>query len=337
MKNAISENVILFDWLTVSCKEEDPWYWVTLLHMEDAAWSAMEKGRNGYRNGLYFGSISILYDGNPGMGICLDMSGQGCRTFEEYGSGDFIALFRLFSQDERFHITRLDVAFDDHSGILDIRQLFYDTDDQGGGQQFVSKFRKSKIEKSFKDGRPGISIYHGSEQSDIMIRIYDKAAERGFTDGRHWVRVELQLRDKRAEEFLKIPMRIGEAFAGVLLNYLRFVEPDTSDSNKSRWKMTDYWAALVGDIGRIKIFTVPGGAYNAEKCRHYVFDMAGNAIDAMLQMCDSVDDFLVRLYTRRCRPNPKYEMVVKEYHARQEAFAEKVRQYFAVEDEPEEL
>ena len=30
-------------------------------------------------------------------------------------------------------------------------------------------------------------------------------------------------------------------------------------------------------------------------------------------------------------------MVVKEYHARQEAFAEKVRQYFAVEDEPEEL
>ena len=79
MRSSISENVILFDWLTVSCKEEDPWYWVTLLHMEDLAWTAMEKGRNGYRNGIYFGSISILYDGNPDMGICLDMSGQGCR------------------------------------------------------------------------------------------------------------------------------------------------------------------------------------------------------------------------------------------------------------------
>ena len=127
MKSSISENVILFDWLTVSCKEEDPWYWVTILHMEDVAWSAMEKGRHGYRNGLYFGSISILYDGNPGMGICLDMSGQGCRAFEEYGSGDFIGLFQLFQQDDRFNITRLDVAFDDHTGILNIFQLFRDT------------------------------------------------------------------------------------------------------------------------------------------------------------------------------------------------------------------
>ena len=144
MKSSISENVILFDWLTVSCKEEDPWYWVTLLHMEDLAWTAMEKGRHGYRNGIYFGSISILYDGNPDMGVCLDMSGQGCRTFEEYGSGDFIGLFRLFSQDDRFHITRLDVAFDDHTRILDIRQLFYDTDDQDGGQQFLPIVRLLK-------------------------------------------------------------------------------------------------------------------------------------------------------------------------------------------------
>jgi hypothetical protein len=144
MKNAISENVILFDWLTVSCKEEDPWYWVTLLHMEDAAWSAMEKGRNGYRNGLYFGSISILYDGNPGMGICLDMSGQGCRTFEEYGSGDFIALFRLFSQDERFHITRLDVAFPEYwiSGSCFMTQMTRVGDSSSSASSGKAKLRK---------------------------------------------------------------------------------------------------------------------------------------------------------------------------------------------------
>ena len=81
-------------------------------------------------------------------------------------------------------------------------------------------------------------------------------------------------------------MNIGEAFAGVLLNYLRFVEPDDGDSNKSRWKMTGYWAALIGDAGRIKIFTLPGSDYNMEKCRHFVVNMAGNAIDAVLQTCD---------------------------------------------------
>lgn len=313
MKNAISENVILFDWLTVSCKEEDPWYWVTLLHMEDAAWSAMEKGRNGYRNGLYFGSISILYDGNPGMGICLDMSGQGCRTFEEYGSGDFIALFRLFSQDERFHITRLDAAFDDHSGILDIRQLFYDTDDQGGGQQFVSKFRKSKIEKSFKDGRPGISIYHGSEQSDIMIRIYDKAAERGLPETQHWVRVELQLRRDRASQFAftAVSEPIGTLFRGVLVNYVRYVDDPGTDSNCWRWPMKSYWAELIDQVGRITLFVKPGVEYNIRQLDHYVFEQAVNAIGASIDIYGA--PFFMEQIQRKRSENPKYRKLVEQY------------------------
>lgn len=220
MKSDISENVILYDWLTVSSKNDDPQAWVKLLGMESCGWDELGHGRNGYRKGLYFGSISILYDGNPGMGACLDMSGQGCRNFEEYGTGDFDGLFRLFQQEEGYHVSRLDVAFDDHSGILDIWQLFRDTDkvDEDAEQQFVSKFRKSKVEKEFDDGRPGITVYHGSKKSAILIRIYDKAAERGLPKEQHWVRVELQLRDERAEAFCfrqgadrhPVPGRSGE-------------------------------------------------------------------------------------------------------------------------------
>lgn len=77
------------------------------------------------------------------------------------------------------------------------------------------------------------------------------------------------MRDGQTEEFSRIPMDIGEAFAGVLLNCLRFVEPAPSDSNKSRWQMVDYWANLVGDVGRIKIFTLPDSDYNLEKCRRF--------------------------------------------------------------------
>ena len=76
-----------------------------LLGMERCGWDELGHGRNGYRKGLYFASISILYDGNPGMGACLDMSGQGCRSFEEYGTGDFDGLFRLFQQGEGYHVT----------------------------------------------------------------------------------------------------------------------------------------------------------------------------------------------------------------------------------------
>ena len=64
-----------------------------------------------------------------------------------------------------------------------------------------------------------------------------------------------------------------------------------------------------------------------------MFDMAGNAIDAMLQIFESVDDFVCAVKSRRCQPNPKYDLIVKEHQAREEAFAEKVRSYFTVEDE----
>ena len=78
------------------------------------------------------------------------------------------------------------------------------------------------------------------------------------------------MRDSRAEEFSKLDLPIGEAFAGVLLNYLRFVEPNEDDSNKGRWSMTEYWAELIGDAGRIKIYVEPGSEYNIERCKHYV-------------------------------------------------------------------
>ena len=117
------------------------------------------KGARGYQDRLHFNAISIHHHGRPDMGVWCEMSGQGCRTFEEYGSGDFIGLFRMIFQDDRFHITRLDVAFDDHAGILNIHQLFRDTDKRGDEedsddeiveQQFISKFRKSKIEKLYQ-------------------------------------------------------------------------------------------------------------------------------------------------------------------------------------------
>ena len=329
MDSNLHENVVIYDWLSFTSKVHTPEELIAALGLSECPRSDIP-GAHGYMDRKYFGHISIHYNGREDMGVWCEMSGQGCRMFEDLSTlpHKWENLF-AFIFDNHLHMTRLDVAFDDHTGILDIERIAQDTQEQ----HFVSRTKCWEVVRS----SAGTSCQIGSPKSKVLVRIYDKAAERGFDDGRHWVRVELQLRDKRAEEFVKLPMLIGEAFAGVLLNYLRFVEPEDGDSNKSRWKMTDYWADLIGGAGRIKIFTVPGGEYNVEKCRHFVFDMAGNAIDAMLQMSDSVDDFLIQLYSRRCKPNPKYDLVVKEYHARQEAFAEKVRQYFTVEDEPEEL
>lgn len=314
MKSDISENVILYDWLTVSSKDEDPQSWVKLLGMESCGWDELGHGRNGYRKGLYFGSISILYDGNPGMGICLDMSGQGCRSFEEYGTGDFDGLFRLFQGNSGFHVSRLDVAFDDHSGILDIWQLFRDTDkvDEDAEQQFVSKFRKSKVEKEFDDGRPGITVYHGSKKSAILIRIYDKAAERGLSKDQHWVRVELQLRDERAEAFCFAKEPIGELFRGVLVNYVRYVDDSGTDSNRWRWPMKPYWENLIEQVGRIRLYVKPGVEYNIRQLDTFVFEQAGNAISAAVEIYGA-SFFLRKIQERNISENPKYRRLVQQY------------------------
>lgn len=325
MDSNINENVVIYDWLSFTSKQHSPEELIAALGLSHCPWTEI-KGARGYMDRLYFGCISVHYNGREDMGVWCEMSGQGCRNFEDLTTllNKWDDLFS-FIHSNRLHMTRLDVAYDDHAGVLNIERIAEDTQ----AQRFVSRMKYWEVVRSSQ----GVSIQIGSPQSKVLVRIYDKAAERGYGDGRHWVRVELQLRDGRAEEFSRIPMDIGEAFAGVLLNYLRFVEPDETDSNKSRWQTADYWYAFIGDVSRIKIFTIPGGAYNLEKCRHYVFDMAGNAVDAMLQCCDTVEDFLTLVKTRSCRPNPKYDLIVKEYHMRKEAFAEKVKAWFVVEDE----
>lgn len=330
MNANINENIVLYDWLSFTSKNHTPEDFIAALGLTHCPWTET-RGARGYQDRLYFGCISIHYNGREDMGIWCEMSGQGCRNFEDLSTlpGKWDDLF-AFIDSNNLHITRLDVAFDDHTGLLDIKTIERDTKEG----RWIGCFRQANVNHSIYNDRPeGISVIFGSPQSKVRCRIYDKAAERGYTDGRHWVRVELQLRDGRAEEFIKIPMPIGEAFSGVLLNYLRFVTSDETDSNRSRWETAPYWYAFIGDVSRIRIFTQPGGAYNIERCRHYVFDMAGNAIDAMLQICDSFDDFVSLVNNRRCAPNPKYELIVKEHQARKEAFADKIQKYFTVEEE----
>ena len=282
---------------------------MNLIGMHDVAWQEI-KGARGYRRRMYYESISIHFDGNDS--VWLEMSGQGCRTFESFGNGDYSYIFKLCEEfPEDFHLTRLDVAYDDRivpdlpgekcTGILDIKQLCDDT--------LALNWVGRSTEYTVTQGSKGSSIGIGSMKSDVYIRIYDKAAERGYTDGTHWVRVELQLRDKRALEFSKIDLPIGQAFCGVLLNYLRYLEPNISDSNKSRWDIAQYWMDVIDDASRISIYVKPGTEYNLLRCERYVFNQAGNAVDALIQYY-GVEKFVERLSERRIRPNPKYKSMV---------------------------
>lgn len=300
------ENIVLYDWLSITSKIHSPEDIISLLGMESVAWSTV-KGAHGYRDRLYYNCISIHFNGREDMGVWLEMSGQGCRCFEDVGHGDYDFLLKLaLDNPEQMKITRLDVAYDDHSGVLDLDEIIRDT----LRENFVAK---ANVWECIQ-GSKGNSVIIGSRQSAVLIRIYDKARERNIKDGSHWIRVELQMRDDRCKEFVKLPFGVGESFVGVLLNYLRYVVPDEADTNKWRWPLTDYWANLVADASGISIYTKPGMEYNVLRCEDYVFNHAGNAISALLQIYDT-ETFLQKLNERKCRPNPKYRNMIEQHKA----------------------
>lgn len=298
------ENVILIDWFSMTSKIHSPENFIALLGLEDAVWEDMS-GANGYKSRLYYDHISIHYNGREDMGVWLELTGQGCRVFESYGHGDYNILFREWlNNEEDMNITRIDIAFDDHEGLLNIQQLVSDTQSLDGDNmptEFISKCRKREVIWSHDDGgKPALTIQHGRKGSETMIRIYDKAAERGFAD-RHWIRVELQHRADRAADFVRELLErqsdVGLLFRGVIYNYLRYVEPDDFDSNRWRWPLKDYWANLLDGIGRIRLYKKPGTVYNMSNLYNFVIGQAGNAIDTYIKI-QGVDGFVKDLKNR---------------------------------------
>lgn len=297
-------DLVLIDWFSATSVIHTPQQIMDLLGMSACSWSLI-KGAHGYKQRYYYNCISIFFDGSQNMGVWLEMSGQGCRCFEDIGHGDFEFLFQLVRDNPgQVRLTRLDIAYDDHTGVLDMPSIVADT----LAHNYVSPSRSWDVTQSNK----GTSVTIGSHQSPVLIRIYDKAAERNRI-GEHWIRCELQLRDERAVAFSNLDMPIGEKFCDVILRYLRYVVPVPTDpDHRERWPLTDYWADLLGSAVAISIYAKPGMDYNLLKAKNLVFNQYGNSIDAVIQ-CIGVDTFLDELRRRRCRPNPKYTHMVEEF------------------------
>lgn len=329
---AEQNNVFLIDWLTFTAHGETVEYIKYLLGLDDPSipWEDIEKFRNGYPMQCYWNGVTISYGADDekyykdpnkvrhDMGICVNLSGTGCRAFESYGHGDWFRLLSYLFRNtdnivrdqhifKRYNITRLDLAFDDHIGILDIYRIEQDTRDR----YYSSKAKYAEITWSDDQNEDirGLTVQIGSDKSDVKLRIYDKAAERGYKD-RHWIRVELQLRDERAKNAcaqLILTQHIGKTASGILRNYLLFRTP-TEDTNKSRWPIADYWDKLLLDMQRISLWVAPGEEYNFSNTEHWLFKQYGPALTVLSELHDPlyVFDTARRLFPVDQLP-PKYK------------------------------
>ena len=308
-----TENLVLVDWITFTSKIWSVEQIKSSLGLSNQDWTLAEYGRYGYKRKELFNGVSILYEGRlndageDDMGVCVEISGQGCRALESFGEIEWLPFLAFLMADyNEFKITRLDLAYDDHTGILDKLRLKLDTDDGN----YRSNFRTWEI----RYGNRGFSIYHGSKQSQVMIRIYDKAAERGLLDGTHWIRVELQLREENASGAIRAYLdkqNLGGVFGGILATYLVYCE-ESNDSNKSRWATADYWQELIQGAERIHIAAAPGVEYNIFHLEAFIRDTAGGALQTWIEIfgLDALPDVLKK---RKGKLNPKHQRLLDIY------------------------
>ena len=341
-------NVFLIDWITVVFHNASVSLVQSLLGLNspDIPWETETSFRNGYPCRTTYKHITILWgadderfyksDANKSasdkvrndMGICLDISGQGCREFENIKGNDWLKfLHEICDRDFKTTITRLDLAYDDHTGLLDLYQIANDVKDR----HYTSPSKKSQIiwsDDQVNDVN-GLTVYVGSKSSDVMVRIYDKAAEREFGKELHWVRVELQLRHARciaaAAEILK-QQHIGRVASGILRNYLLFRDPSGTDENKSRWPVAPYWDRLLLDMERVRLWISPGEPYNFSKTELHMIRQYGQVLITVQEINGSLGPFLDEC--RRTYPvlNKKYENTIADIKRNREAAREEYQE-----------
>ena len=304
------ENRIIFDWVSFTTRKHSFIDLIELLGLQNCPFEKVH-GSKGFQYRHYYGGVSIHFNENQTMTttadfIWLEMSGQGCRTFESFGTGNYEQLFKLVRKDpQNVHITRLDIAFDDMSGVFDIDHIC----DEVRQEHFVA--RTSKYQSIYSNG--GNAVYFGSKKSNVFIRIYDKATERGYDKEKlHWIRCELQLKDTNAKGFVdKLQHKdLRNLYLGVLKNYISFRIP-TDDSNKRRWPEAEWWSAFLDDAVRESVWSKPGVDYNLSACERYVFTQPIGSIKTLIEIFGK-EGFLEMVRKAPTPKNPKYKQLIAQ-------------------------
>jgi len=252
------------------------------------------------------------------QGVVIDLPGRACAAL-----GDNLVPFMAWCT-EAGHVTRLDVAIDDHAELVTFERL-HDAIESGA---LVSKARQARwiIGKNAESAeRQGWTLYIGTRKSAAMVRIYDKAAERaaaGAEVGGPWVRVELEAHRKYADALTRAVLDGGpEVALSQIAERIRFCEPSATDTNRRRWPLASWWQQFIGDVE-------PGGSLVCGEPRKTTVDamlatvrqQAGPALAAIMLAHGDDTSWLVDLISNgEARLKPKHMAALDAWQAQQKS------------------
>lgn len=272
------------------------------------------------------------------MGICVSMSGSGCRYFESHlKDGEFcadseiwIGFFRrlrnLNHDGYAVNVSRVDVAVDDRS--FD-GEYYLDLDlveSASNSREFVSQFRhmENYTSKNIMSGKvTGKCIYYGSMKSAVCCRFYDKLAEQRMKYAKdkeqlkelegvtHWVRMEFVFKGKQAIKLVNAmcdSANFALFFARLVNGYVRFVEPD--NENVSRCTMKTWWRRFIGTVEHTNLSTGDFKPYSFGRICHYYLKYLSTTVFTLMSRLSPSEFFDMTRENAVCRLRKKHRIVI---------------------------
>lgn len=219
----------------------------------------------GYEYTYSYKNIKLFSSNDSSLGYHFYITGQGCRNIEELNLNYFDIFKKLLHYNCKF--TRVDISIDDFTNkYFDIKKLRYYINKGYVKSKFKStiQFIKTGIGSDKLDGN---TIWFGSRSSKIMICFYDKKQERLNnncilnSEIKFWTRTEIRFRDLKAQEVITNlctdSKNMNNYIKGLLLNYIQFLIPSDSDSNKSRWFTCDWWLNFCDNVNSLRLLSLP--------------------------------------------------------------------------------
>lgn len=288
--------LVIIDWLTFTLSAKDYYSLMMQIGLGDIAEKfAVQPGYWRYDTSHYYDGISILSKQDKNN-FCVNMSGQGCRTFEDIAKIDWLVFFSMIMDTDQLNgkITRIDIAADDNK--LNIKTIMNRTQEFADGNK--TKIRTIFQYAEAKHTTAGITCYYGSPDSNIRIRIYDKGAELGRAHN-ELTRCEVQIRKDNAHNFVKqLTERqdIGVLYSGVVNYHLQFLSgkyAKKQDDIVSRW-----WTRFLERAEKIKLYKMVGREYNLTTLHRYVDVVPASSIRTLIE-CTSEQEVLDIIYRDR--------------------------------------
>ena len=282
---------VLIDFLTFSVKStKDPAEVIKkYLGMDPAVFQDPGYGLLGYQRVLRFSDIFVCYEPRENdyfrdMGVCVSMSGNGCRAFETMSKlndkgSSFDVLSQLLASEVDANISRIDIACDDREGYRCMDDIVRKVDDN----EINSRMAKRQVVRSYNGiQRNGSTVYIGAESSDFRVRIYDKALEQGTED--HWIRVEMVMRGKNSNAFVEQMTNsesVGKLAAQVINDKLAFIDRD--DSNITRCTVCGWWSRFVDELETVRLVARCVVQHTVDQIHNWVETQVGPSLAILLR------------------------------------------------------